>query len=142
MKGILIIVFGFVLIVGCKQQVQPIKWEKPGDELAGEWVWEKGTTLSKGVKTEITDYGTFIQNPSIKASFSAVFLKKGLGYMIYESTNRLDTSKIVWTVKEDTLEVMFVKDKRITKSIFKVIEEKLIINHLVVPQSSEEFSRY
>lgn len=136
----MVIVF-FLMILCCKQHAQPIKWEKPGDELVGEWVWTKGTIFYPDHTSEETEYGAFTGNPILKMAAIAIFKADGTAQMITEFPRKTTTSKGTWSVNGDTLKVIFDKDRRIALSQYKVKGDKLIVDRLKKPKTIEEYTR-
>jgi len=131
------------LFISCRaKHIEPIKWQKPGDELVGEWVWEKGVHNIKGKNIETTDYGTFLGNPGLTASCSVVFQKDGSWRMIDEFPSRYDTTYADWNVYRDTLKVTFRKYKRTFISLYKVVGNKLFTDFLTDQKVHVEYSRY
>jgi hypothetical protein len=131
-----------LLLVNCRaKHIEPIKWQKPGDELVGEWLWTKRIEYNNGKRNEITNLGILYNTPGLKASQTAIFQSNGTAQMIYESYSRLDTAHAVWTINGDTLKITLHKEKRTVISLYKVIGNKLINNFLVGQKVTDEYLR-
>jgi hypothetical protein len=142
----LLLIFTAVImcfIVGCKSNhVKPIKWEKPGDELVGEWVWVKGTIYHPKKTFEATDYGNFISNNSgLKASTSITFKHDGSTEINSEISNLKKNILGKWSVSNDTLKIIFKKDGGIANLKYKVAGNRLTIEHLLKIKTIEEYER-
>lgn len=141
-KVIFMVIILFVIVLGCKKHTQQIKWEKPGDELIGEWVWTKGTTIYSDHKREETEYGAFSGNPILRMAVISIFNSDGTAEMITEySSGKTTKQKCTWNVNKDTLKVTFDKDKRIMLCKYQVKENKLIVDRLISPRTIEEYTR-
>jgi hypothetical protein len=142
MKNLLFfILVSAVLFTCCRQHVQPIKWEKPGDELVGEWIWTKAFKLTGGKKVEFTDLGAFINNPSIKCISTAIFKVDKHVNIILESSGILDTLKGTWGVNGDTLKIDFIKNRKKSLSIYKMDGNEVSFTHFE-DTTTEVYKRY
>ena len=136
-----IALISLVIAFGCKEHAQPIKWEKPGDELVGEWVWSKGTTYYPDHTVVETELGAFTGNPTLKMVTTAVFKSDGTSEMINETPRSTHTRKGKWSVNKDTLKITFSDNGHVTLSQYKVKGEILFVDHLATPKKIEEFTR-
>ena len=132
----------FAIVAGCKQHSRPIKWEKPGDKLVGEWIWSKGTHYYPDYQWEKTDYGAFYNIPALKMAVIAVFKFDGTAQMITEMPSRTDTTKCKWSVNGDTLKIINDKNGRVSICTYKIKDDKFILDHLTkTPRIVEEYTR-
>lgn len=140
-KLFVVVLVSLITAIGCKEHAQPIKWEKPGDELVGEWVWSKGTTYFPDHTVVETEYGAFTGNPTLKTVTTVVFKSDRNAEIISEYPHRTATSKGKWSVNQDTVKIIFSDNKQVALRQYKVKGDRLIIDLLTTPKRIEEYTR-
>ncbi|MBA4317662.1 MAG: hypothetical protein C0412_04610 [Flavobacterium sp.] len=116
-KSLILIVFIFITLTGCKDNFKPINPTDKGNILLGEW-----STDSQDVPI----------SPDGKGTTTYVFYNDKTGRLVYEAKKlkRPTLNEYTWQVKGDTLTISEKNPAFVYSLIFKVEGKKLFLGAL------------